>query len=139
MKENAAAALELTGSSNDHPAIRILARDMLWAASKEQPDLAPRAWAAQLDGVEDAVKEARSRALAMLTNRATEKDCSNDEVLRLMDVFAKAKEGAPDDASRHWATLGVADINVRWLRETADRGCTTLQPVTVFKPFRFIR
>jgi hypothetical protein len=100
--------------------------------------VAPRAWEAQANGTRDPDPENGRRALAVLTNRVKESDCSYDEAEKLMALFRKAaaKAGAEDEAVQYWAERGINDIQKRRLQELVDRGCSTVDDVQPLKPFK---
>lgn len=137
-QEPAFAALERQGKTNDCHEIRTQCRDNLLQTAKEHPDLAPRAWQAQIDGAGDPDTEARTRALALLTNRVKEADCSYDEAENLMTLFRKAaaKAGAEEATVQYWAQQGVGDIQTRRMKELVERGCSTVDDVQPIKPFK---
>ena len=138
-QECAIQALERQGKDNDCAWIRMLTRDNLLQTSREYPDMAPRAWTAQINGAEDPDAEARTRALALLTNRVKENECGYEEANSLMKLFraAAAKAGHEEETVQYWAERGIADIQKRRLEDMAARGCTTLEDVKPSRPIKF--
>lgn len=132
------AALERQGAENSCSYIRTICRDNLLQTAKEIPELASRAWTAQAEGTVDEDRDARVRALALLTNRVKEKDCSYAEAENLMTLFRKAaaKAGSEEEAVKYWADQGVGDIQERRMTELVERGCSTLDDVQPFKPIK---
>lgn len=131
-------ALERQGASNDCSYIRTNCRDNLLQTAKERPDMAPRAWNAQVGGADDPDAKARTRALAILTNRLKEKDCSYEEAESLMKHFTAAatKPGKKDEALQYWAENGIEAIQKRRLTDLVERGCSTRDDVQPLKPLK---
>ncbi len=138
-QELAVQALERQGRENDCHYVRMAARDNLLQTAREHPDMAPRAWTAQINGAEDADQECRQRAIALLTNRVKEEDCSYKEANNLMALFqqAAAKYGREEEAVQYWTERGINDIQQRRLADMVARGCTTLEDVKVSRPVKF--
>lgn len=89
-QEEAVAALERQGVQNSNSYIRSCARDWLLDTSKEHEEFVPRAMAAQIKGTEDPDPEARTRAIALLSNRVKSPSCPDDEAQGLLSVFERA-------------------------------------------------
>ena len=131
-------ALERQGASNDCSYIRTNCRDNLLQTAKQRPDMAPRAWNAQVGGADDPDARARTRALAILTNRLKEEDCSYEEAESLMKHFTAAatKTGKTDEALQHWAENGIDAIQKRRMTDIVERGCSTRDDVQPLKPLK---
>lgn len=133
-------ALERQGASNSCHYIRTGARDNLLSLAKEDDgELLQRALAAQIKGAEDPEPEARTRALALLTNRILNPACPYEEAESLMHLFEKAaaKQGADGEALQYWAEHGIADIQRKRLDDIVASGGKTRLDVQPMKPLAF--
>lgn len=130
-------ALERQGIANSCHYIRTISRDQLLSIAKEDdPAMLQRALAAQIQGAEDPVPEARTRALALLTNRIKSPECPYEEAESLMHLFEKAaaKQGAEGEALQHWAEHGIDDIQRKRLEDIVKSGGKTRIDVQPMKP-----
>lgn len=132
-------ALERQGISNDCHYIRTLSRDNLLGISREDdPALLQRALAAQIQGAEDPVPEARTRALALLTNRIKSPECPYEEAESLMHLFEKAaaRKGLEGEALQYWAEHGIDDIQRKRMEDIIATGGKTRLDVQPMKPLQ---
>lgn len=111
----AVAALEQQGAQNSDASIRMLARENLLGTSQNDEKVVSRAVAAQVKGSQDDDPEARTRAIALLTNRVKSPTCPEEEVRNLLLVFedAAARAAASDKQVLHWANTGIAESQKR--------------------------
>ncbi|MEZ0259396.1 MAG: hypothetical protein ACAH80_00200 [Alphaproteobacteria bacterium] len=132
-------ALERQGISNDCHYIRTMARDNLLSIAKEDdPAMLQRALAAQIQGAEDPVPEARTRALALLTNRIKSPECPYEEAESLMHLFEKAaaRKGLEGEPLQYWAEHGIDDIQRKRLEDIVATGGKTRLDVQPMRPLQ---
>jgi hypothetical protein len=129
-------ALERQGEENSDKYIRFAARDQLLQTVQYKPDVLPRAIAALAKGTDDPAPEARTRALALLTNHVKSDKCSYDEAESLMQIFEKAAaiECGQDGGAQYWAARGVTDVQEARRLDAAKQVLETGTEVKPLKP-----
>lgn len=111
---SSAALLEKHGQHNSVAGIRQKCRDGLIDIARENPAMVERALIAQIKGINDPDLDARTRSIALLTNRARSTTCDADELLNLRKIFVHAaKNNVAHENVAYWAKKGIHHVDGR--------------------------